>query len=252
MNNKILIIIPLLAIGLSTAAQAPRGQLRQGNRQYRKQNYEQAEVSYRRALEQDSSDVRGQYNLGNALYRQKKYDVADSHYVRAITSPSATPKQKAHALHNRGNSLLQAGMENQDQQLLQQALASYQEALKLDPKNEDTRYNLALARHLLQKAQQQQQQQQQGGGDQKQQQQNQQQQNQGDNQQQQGNNNQQQQGQQQQQQNREGQRQQAQQEVKKRDAERMLEAMGNRERQTLRDRKRTDIPTKGRKTDKDW
>lgn len=258
MKNKILIIIPLLTIGLSAAAQAPRGQLRQGNRQYRKQNYEQAEVSYRRALEHDSTDVRGQYNLGNALYRQKKYDVADSHYVRAITSPSATPKQRAHALHNRGNSLLQAGMENKDQQLLQQALTSYQEALKLDPKNEDTRYNLALARHLLQQAQQQQQQQQQqGGGDQNQQkQQNQQQQNQGDKQQQQQQqgNNQQQQGQQQQQQqqNREGQQQQAQQDVKKRDAERMLEAMGNRERQTLRDRKRTDIPTKGRKTDKDW
>ena len=246
---------------VSIQAQAPRQQLREGNRQYGKQHYDQAEVTYRHALEADSTNVRGQYNLGSALYRQKKYDEAASHYEAAMASPKATSKQRAKALHNRGNSYLKAGMEGQDQQKLQQALASYQEALKLDPKNDDTRYNLALARHLLQQAQQQQQQQ--GGGDDKnnqdnqQQNQQQQQQNQGD--QQKKDNSQNQQGQQdkQEQQGQQGnqqqqQQQQPQQDMKKRDADRVLEAMGNKERQTLRDRKRSDIPVKGKKTDKDW
>ena len=242
----------------SVMAQASRHQLREGNRQYNKQHYDQAEVAYRHALERDSTDARGQYNLGNALYRQKKYDEASSHYEQALASPSATPRQRARALHNRGNSHLKAGIENQDQQQLQQALASYQEALKLDPKNDDTRYNLALARHLLQQAQQQQQ----GGGNdknqdqQQQNQQQQQQQNQGDQQKKDNNQNQQgQQGQQDrqdQQQGKEQKQQQGQQDVKKRDAERVLDAMGNKERQTLRERTRTDLPAKGKKTDKDW
>lgn len=247
-----------LSFLISLQAQASRHQLREGNRQYNKQRYDQAEVAYRRALERDSTDARGQYNLGSTLYRQKKYDEAASHYEQAMASPTATAKQRAQALHNRGNSYLKAGMESQNQQQLQQALASYQEALKLDPKNDDTRYNLALARHLLQQAQQQQQQQG-GGGDNKNQnqQQNQQgqQQNQGDQQKKDNSQNQQGQQNQQDQQNQQGQQQrqqQGQQDMKKRDAERVLEAMGNKERQTLRGRERTDLPVKGKRTDKDW
>lgn len=252
----------ILLMGGQVQGQASRQQLREGNRQYNKQHYDQAEVTYRHALEQDSTDVRGQHNLGNALYRQNKYDEAATHYEQAFAAPNATAKQRSRALHNRGNSYLKAGIESQDQQKLQQALASYQEALKLDPKNEETRYNLALARHLLQQAQQQQQQQ--GGGgdnnnqDNKQQNQQQQQQNQGNDQQKQDSQNQQGQQQQQDQQNQQNQQgkeqkqQQAQQDMKKRDADRVLEAMGNKERQTLRDRKRSDIPVKGKKTDKDW
>ncbi len=257
-----IIIITLLVVGMTAGAQASRHQLREGNREYKKQHYDQAEVAYRRALERDSTDARGQYNLGNTLYRQKKYDEANRHYEQAYTSPKMSNKQRAHTLHNRGNSLLKAGMETQDQQKLQQALASYQEALKLDPKNEDTRYNLALARHLLQQAQKNQQNQ--GGGndknqDQDKQNQQQQQQNQGDQQKnddqqnQQGNQQQdQQQNQQEQGQQQKNKEQQAREDMKKRDAERMLEAMKNNERQTLRERERKDIPVGGKKTDKDW
>ena len=145
-------------------AQADRQQLRDGNRSYKKEKYDKAEVQYRRALEHDSMDYRGQFNLGNALYRQKKYDEAARHYDQALQSADISDNQRSRALHNKGNSYLKAGMENQEQgmQLFQQAVQNYQDALKLDPKNEDTRYNLAYARRLLQQAQQQQQQNQQG------------------------------------------------------------------------------------------
>lgn len=255
--RKIGLIIFIVLIGLAgeVQAQSARHYLREGNRHYKKQRYEQAEDAYRHALELDSTDARCHYNLGNALYRQKKYEEADSHYTQMLASPTATQQQRARAFHNRGNTCLKRGMENNDQQLLQQALSSYQEALKLDPKNDDTRYNLALARHLLKQAQQQQQQGGGNGGGNNDQQQNQQQnqQNQGNNQQQ-NNNQQNQQGQQQQQQNgQNGQNgQQAQQDMKKRDAERLLEAMGNRERQTLRERERTDLPARGKKAERDW
>lgn len=215
--------------------------MREGNRGYNKQRYEQAEVNYRKALERDSGDFRGQYNLANDLYRQEKYGEAASHYQQALASQGITDRQRARTLHNQGNSLLRGALQSEQMEGLQQAINCYQEALKLDPKNDDTRYNLAYARRLLQ---QQQQQQQQGGGQNQQQnkdqdQQNQQQQN------QQGQQNQQQQDQQQQQR-------QPQQEQRKQDAERMLDAVKNNERQALRDKDQSNKPVRIRKTDKDW
>lgn len=262
MRKTLTITLLLLAFQPSVSAQASRHQLREGNRQYNKERYDQAEIAYRRALERDTTDARGQYNLGSALYRQKKYNDAARHYEQVTTDQKLSDKRRAKAFHNQGNSLLNDAIagssesfDSNSQQKLQQALASYQEALKLDPKNDDTRYNLALARRLLQQAQQQQQQQQGGGGGGDQQQ---------DRQQPSGGNNdhngeqqdQQQQSQQQQpdhqQTGRQQQPQHQNQDVKKRDAERMLEAMKNNERQTLRDVNRNNQKSRGGKKDKDW
>ena len=243
----------LLGLTVEVQAQASRHQLREGNRRYAKEQYDQAEVAYRKALERDSSDFRGQYNLANDLYRQEKYDEAARHYGQALAAKDVTKQQRAQTLHNQGNSYLQAARGSEQMQGLQQAVNCYQESLKLDPKNDDTRYNLAYARRLLQQQQQQQQQQQnqqnQNKDQQQQQQQNQQQQQDNQDQQQQ---NQPQEGQQQQQQPQDRQQQQAGQERKKQDAERMLEAVKNNEKQTLRDKARAAQKVRVRKTEKDW
>ena len=109
--RKALATILAIAIGGCAYGQANRHELRDGNRSYNKEKYDQAEVSYFRALEQDSMDYRGQYNLGNALYRQKKYGDAARHYEQALASPNLTDAQRANAYHNMGNSHLKAGME---------------------------------------------------------------------------------------------------------------------------------------------
>lgn len=252
------IMLLLFLMPTSTSAQANRKLLREGNRAYKQEKYEQAELNYRRALQADSTDFRGQYNLASSLYRQEKYDEAASHYMQALAAPEISDIRRAKALHNAGNSMVKAGLENEQQgmQYFQQAVKTYQDALKLDPKNDDTRYNLAYARRLLQQAQQQQQQQQQGSGN------NQQNKDQQQNQQQQGNNqnnqdqqqNQQQQNQQdQQQQNNQQQQKQAKpQQQRKQDAERMLEAVKNNERQTLKEQSRKEQVSTNRHTDKDW
>ncbi len=250
--RKTIILLTLLSFTLCLAAQANRHQLREGNREYKKQHYDKAEVAYRRALEQDSADFRGQYNLANGLYRQKKYSEAARHYEQALANQNLTKKQRAQALHNQGNSLLEAAMHDGQMQGLQQAVGCYQSALKLDPKNEDTRYNLAYARRLLQQQQQQQQQNQQQQKDQQDKQQ-QQQQNQNQQQNQQQNQNQQQQDKQQQpQQNQQQQRQQQQQERQKEEAERMLEAVKNNEKQALKDKEKSNKTVRAHKTEKDW
>lgn len=256
-----LALLWLAATPASLQAQASRHSLREGNRAYNKEHFDQAETAYRRALERDSNDFRGQYNLANSLYRQKKYDEATRHYDQALAAPNIDDHQRARTLHNKGNSLVQAGLANneggQGMQNFQQAVGAYQESLKLEPKDDDTRYNLAYARRLLQQAQQQQQQQQQGGGDNNQQNKDQQQQQQQQQQDQQQQQNQQQQNQQQQQQQQQQDQQQKQQQAKpedqrKQDAERMLEAVKNNERQTLKEKNQKEqvAPTRG--VDKDW
>ena len=123
---KRLIIIGLLGLtGLTGElhAQANRSQLRDGNRSYRKEKFDEAEQRYRHAVEIDSMDYRGLFNLGNTLYRQKKYDEAAQNFDKAILRPDISDKQRAHAFHNKGNSYLKVGMEDNEQgmQMFQQA-----------------------------------------------------------------------------------------------------------------------------------
>lgn len=255
--KKTVIILFALLFCTEAVAQSVRSQLRNGNREYNKEKYDEAEVSYRHALEQDSTDFRGQYNLGNTLYRQKKYAEAGSHFAQALQRRDLSEHQRARTLHNQGNCFLQAGLEDREQgmQNFQQAVKSYQESLKLEPKDEDTRYNLAYARRLLQQAQQQQQNQGGGNGQNKDNKQKQNQQQQGNNQQQNQQKQDQQQGQQPQPQQgnkNQQQRQKQKADQRKQDAERMLEAVKNNERQTLKEQnKKLQVGTV-KQTDKDW
>ncbi len=262
--------IPLLLLALclpsllSAQSSSVRKETRRGNREYKSQHYDRAEVNYRRALHEDSTAYRAQYNLGNTLYRQKKYDEAIQHYDQALTQPGLKDKERSQILHNRGNSYLKAGLDKENRaegmQQFQQAVNDYQEALKLSPKNDDTRYNLSYAKKMLQQAQQQQQQQ---GGNQ-----NQDNQDKKDNKDKQGNNgqdkqqqqqdqnNQQQQQQQQNQQNQQDRQQQKQQQrqqqQKKQDAERLLEAVKNNEKNTMKENAKKVEVAAPRSIEKDW
>lgn len=242
--------------------------VRQGNRNYKKGHFEEAETCYRKAVDHDSTYYKSQYNLGNALYKQKRYDEAIPHYQQALQQPALSKKMQSNTLHNLGNSHLQAGIQDRQNgmQHFQQAVQHYQKALTLDPKSEDTRYNLSYAKKLLQQAQQNQQNQQQNGGDQNQDQQNQSQQNQdqqnkdqqNQNQQNKDKQNQQQQNQDQQnqdqqnQQQRDQQKQQQKQQQKKEQAEQMLKAVENNEKKTMKNQyKKLEVGQPGR-IEKDW
>ena len=237
-----------------------RKETRKGNREYKSQHYDRAEVNYRRALHEDSTAYRAQYNLANTLYRQKKYDDAIQHYNHALSQPVLNDKERSNCLHNRGNCYLKTGLAKENRaeglQQFQQAVNDYQEALKLSPKNDDTRYNLSYAKKMLQQAQQQQQQQ---NGNQ-----NQDKKNDKDNKDKQGNNNQdnqQDKGDKQDQQNQQPQnqqdrqqqkKQQRQQQQKKQDAERLLEAVKNNEKNTMKENAKKVEVAAPRNIEKDW
>ena len=153
------IVITLLSCAAFAQQEAP--ELRRGNHQYADSNYVDAEVNYRRALDKNSQSFQANFNLGDALYRQEKYPEALEAFgkaeqaLNASDKPSPAAKSRlASTYHNIGNALYA-------QQQYDKAVAAYQQSLRLNPKDNDTRYNLVKAMQQLQQQQQQQNQQQQ-------------------------------------------------------------------------------------------
>lgn len=142
----------LLLLAASAHAESERSLVRDGNRLYQSKQYPDAEVNYRKALDKDKKLREGQFNLGDALYKQGRFEEAEKQFrLSGETAPDAT--SRAQAYHNLGNALLK-------EKKLEDSIRSYKEALKLNPADSDTKYNLAYAQRLLQQQQQQQKQQQ--------------------------------------------------------------------------------------------
>jgi tetratricopeptide (TPR) repeat protein len=153
MNNKFLNIsvAAFLVISLTCTifAQSEKTLTREGNSYFKKEKFEDAEVCYRKALEKKKNMPEALFNLGDAVYEQKRYEEAAKQFEMSA-SATADKKIKAKALHNLGNSYL-------SQRKFKEAANAFKAALKLNPKDEDTRYNLAYANAMLQQQQQNQQ-----------------------------------------------------------------------------------------------
>ena len=139
---KRLILIVLLFSVICLQAQSIEKQLRQGNRQYHKDKFLQAEEVYRNALEDHPTSAEAQFNLGDALYKQENYTDAMAAFQKVVEmTPDA--KLKSKAVFNVGNCLLEQGK-------YYDAFNIYKIALKFDSGNEDALYNLEYCRaHLV-------------------------------------------------------------------------------------------------------
>lgn len=142
-------IVFIMLLGFSSYAQKGHKQRLEGDKAYKEETYSDAELSYRKSLEDAWSD-NGAYNLGNSLFEQKRYEEAAKKY-QELLNENANPEIKADAWYNKGNAQF-------NQQNFGEALKSYIEALKLDPDDQDVKHNLLMAHKLLQQQQQQQQQ----------------------------------------------------------------------------------------------
>ena len=151
---KVLLIVGMLLTIVTGRlyGQSVRSLVNEGNDLYEEKKYDEAEINYRKALNEDQGSVPGTFNLGNALNKQGKYEQSASEFeAAALKTEEKDIRAKAH--YNRGNSFLEASQYDQ-------AIASYKESLKIDPSDADAKYNLSYA---LMKRQQQQQQQKDGG-----------------------------------------------------------------------------------------
>lgn len=238
MEKKIFSFIICLCGGLSMVAQtmSESDHMRRGNKFYADSLFEKAEIEYRKALELNPRSTDAMYNLGNALFNQipqsqEKGKEALSQYTTA--AKLETDKAKlAQINHNLGTLLYMA-------QQYPGSVETYKEALRNNPYDHETRYNLAKAMHMLKQQDQQQNQDQQQEQEQQEQQQQQQQQNQNQEPQQQ-----EQQQQQQAQQNEEN--------ISKENAEQMLNAMMQDEKDIQEKAKKMMQQQQGKTLDKDW
>lgn len=137
----------------SAYSQADRKYIRKGNREYEKEKFSESEISYRKAIDNSNRSPEAVFNIGDALYKQKKYEEASKHFTENAAMNDDADR-KAAGLYNLGNSLLQANK-------LKESIEAYKGSLKLKPDNFEAKYNLAYAQDLLKKQEQQQQQQQQ-------------------------------------------------------------------------------------------
>lgn len=145
--KRFLQILVLIVCSVSVAfAQTDRKQVRQGNRDFRKGNYQEAEIFYKKGLLVDSLSTAANYNLGNTLFRMENYQEADKYYNKVADSLGKM-KQGADVYHNMGNSLLA-------QKNYQGAIDAYKDALRRNPSDMETKSNLAYAQKMLENQQQ--------------------------------------------------------------------------------------------------
>lgn len=110
----------------------------EGNKSVEENNFSIAEASYRKAIAKDPNNIAAKYNAGNNYYRSEKYDEGLSRYLQAVQVAS-TKTEKHRAFHNLGNAYYQKND-------FKQAVEAYKNALRSNPTDEETRYNLAMAK----------------------------------------------------------------------------------------------------------
>lgn len=123
------------------SAQTDRQHIRNGNRLYRQQKFDKAETDYRKAVDKNNKNPQAYYNLGCALMQQQKDSLA---IVNLETSGKleTSKSRKAMVYHN-------IGVICQGHQMFQEAIEAYKESLRNNPKDDETRYNLALCQRQL-------------------------------------------------------------------------------------------------------
>jgi len=222
-----------------TIAQSTRGLINDGVDLYKEQKFADAEVNFKKGVEKNPESFEAKFNLGDAYYKQQRYDEAMKSFQSAFVN-ARSDKERAKLHHNVGNSLLKS-------QKIKESIGAYKEALKLNPNDQETKYNLSYALNKLNNPDQNQQQDDQNKD-----------QNQDQNKDQQDQQNQDQQNQDQQQQNQDQQQQdqqqqskeQKEQELTKQEAEKILEALKNNEKDLQKQLRK--IKGQRVKTEKDW
>lgn len=140
-RNIILCLTVAMLSGAALYAQTDRREVRRGNRDFRKENFSEAEIDYRRALVKDSTSFAASYNLGNTLYRNGDMEQARKSY-EALKDAAAVSQYGADYYYNLGNAA--AAMED-----WQAAVDAYAQSLLRNPGDMDAKENYVYARGKL-------------------------------------------------------------------------------------------------------
>lgn len=140
---KIGIVLYFICKANDVAAQSTNKILRQGNKEYNNQKYNNATESYSKALQKEPKDVRAHFNQGDALFQLNELDKAKEAYTTAAKLSKNTDIQ-AKCFYNIGNAFYK-------QEKWEESAKAYKVSLKLNPKDADAKYNLMMALSKIKK-----------------------------------------------------------------------------------------------------
>jgi tetratricopeptide (TPR) repeat protein len=140
-GKYIILILFLFTAICSNAQKAERNYIRRGNKSFNSKNYVKSEVNYRKALSVNKKSTISMYNLGNSLSQQKKLNDALKMYQEA--SKIEKDKSKLAMIYHNMGDLFMAGKDYEN------AIKAFSLSLLNNPTDDETRYNLALAKKLL-------------------------------------------------------------------------------------------------------
>lgn len=141
----ILVVSMLLSVALTASAQVDRHDVRAGNRKFRKDNWKEADISYRKALVKDSTSMAANYNLANTLYRQENYEEAEK-LMKKIGDNASASANAADYWYNTGD----IAIAKKD---WQGAVNAFKEALLKNPSDMDAKENYIYAKKMLENQQ---------------------------------------------------------------------------------------------------
>lgn len=145
---KVLFAGMLILSAQMLSAQTDKSEVRKGNREYRKGEFKEAEIDYRRALVKDSLSFAANYNLACDLYRQEQYDEAGN-YMKKIADQAAASARESDYYYNLGD----IALAKQD---YKGAVDAFEKSLLLNPGDLDAKENYVYAKMMLQNQQNQQ------------------------------------------------------------------------------------------------
>jgi Ca-activated chloride channel family protein len=150
--RSVLILFSIVVIfPYTTYSQSLRGLVNDGVDQYKEGNYADAEVNFKKGTDKAPDNFEAQFNLGDAYFKQQRYDEAIKSYQSSLAmARNDTEKSKVH--YNVGNSLLKS-------QKIEESIEEYKKSLKLNSNDQEAKYNLSYAIEMLKNQQQQDQQQ---------------------------------------------------------------------------------------------
>ena len=235
-DNKNLIVFVAMFIStifqVQTNAQSTRELVNDGVELYNEQKFADAEVNFKKGAEKNPQNFEAKFNLGDAYYKQQRYDEAMKSFQSAFVD-AKDDLEKAKLYYNIGNSLIKS-------QKIKESIGAYKESLKLNPTDQQAKYNLSYALNMLKNPNQEKQQNQDKDQNKDQQDQNKDQQDQ----------NQQKQDQQKQDQQQQQSQEQKEQELTKKEAEKILNALKENEKDLQKQLRK--IKGQRVKTEKDW
>lgn len=151
---KMLMVIAFFGFSFQASAQEDAEKTAREAQKYMKEaeealsedDFASAEAYYRRAIAKDPSNAAARYNLGNLYYNK---DIAHEAVERHSQAAEVTPEKpvRHNSFHNQGNAFMK-------QKKYKEAVEAYKNALRNNPKDDETRYNLALAKKMLEQEKQ--------------------------------------------------------------------------------------------------